>query len=53
MPSFEKIAPFLQDPFVLAGFAVFLFFSFSRLLIVRGIIPPLPAGKGYAILRLS
>lgn len=52
MPSFEKIAPFLSDPFVLAGFAIFLFFSFSSLLIQKKIIPPLPAGKGFSILQL-
>ena len=52
MPTFENIAPFLEDPFVLAGFAVFLFFSFSRLLIQKKIIPPLPASKGFKILQL-
>jgi hypothetical protein len=50
--GFERIAPFLQDPLVLAGFAIFLFFSFSRLLVQRGIIPRLPVGKGFAILKL-
>ena len=49
--NFSEIAPYLQDPLVLAGFVVFLFFSFCRLLVKRNIIPPLTKNLGYRILQ--
>jgi hypothetical protein len=52
MQYFEKIAPYLKDPLVLAGFAVFLFFSFGRYLLKLGIIPKLKETHGFRILRL-
>lgn len=50
--GFQGIAPYLKDPLVLIGFVLFLAFSFSRYLIKRGIIKPLPGALGYRILRL-
>ena len=49
--NFEKIAPYLQDPLVLIGFVLFLFFGIGRLLLQSGIIPPLPAGLAYSLVR--
>lgn len=51
LPEFEKIAPYLQDPLVLIGFFLLLAFSFSRALLKRGVIPPLPATAGFKILK--
>ncbi len=50
--NFLKIAPYLADPLVLIGFFLFIAFSFSRLLLKSGIIPPVGAGRGAGILRL-
>ena len=50
--NFEKVAPYLQDPLVLVGFVLFLFFGLGRVLLKSGIIPPLPEGLAYNILRL-
>lgn len=52
MLEFEKVAPYLSDPLILIGFFLFLFFSFSRYLLKRGIIPPLGKAHGYRALRL-
>ncbi|MGO8063911.1 hypothetical protein AB9E28_00155 [Rhizobium leguminosarum] len=48
--DFPKIAPYLQDPLVLMGFALFLFFGFVRLLIKSGTIPPLNQQGGFRVL---
>lgn len=48
--DFAKIAPYLQDPLVLMGFALFLFFGFVRLLIKSGTIPPMNQQGGFSIL---
>lgn len=52
MLDFEKAAPYLSDPLILIGFFLFLFFSFCRYLLKRGIIPPLGKTHGYRTLRL-
>jgi hypothetical protein len=49
--SFQHIAPYLKDPLVLAGFAIFLFFSFCRHLVKRGIIPQLNKTHGYKVVQ--
>ena len=49
--DFAKLAPYLQDPLVLVGFIVFLFFSFARFILKRGIIPPLTKNLGYRLLQ--
>jgi hypothetical protein len=49
--GFSKVAPYLQDPLVLVGFFLFLAFLFTRTLLTRGIIPPLPATSGFKILK--
>lgn len=43
--------PYLHDPLVLIGFFLFLAFLFTRYLLKSKIIPPLPHGLGYRILR--
>ena len=50
--DFAKIAPYLQDPLVLIGFVVFLFLSFARYLVKRGIFPQLPQKGAITILKL-
>jgi hypothetical protein len=50
--DFAATAPYLKDPLVLIGFALFLAFLFSRRLIASGIIPPVGAGRGAQIVRL-
>lgn len=50
--EFAKIAPYLRDPLVLVGFGMFLAFSFSRFLVTKRVIPPLPPKLGFRILRL-
>lgn len=52
MNSFDKVAPYLSDPLILAGFTVFLFFGLCRYLLKRGIIPPLGKTQGFRIVRL-
>ena len=47
-----EIMPYLQDPLVLIGFALFLFFGMGRFLLRSGIIPPLPTGSAYSVIRL-
>lgn len=49
--DFAKIAPYLQDPLVLIGFALFLGFSLTRGILKAGIIPQLTAGLGYRVLQ--
>jgi hypothetical protein len=43
--------PYLHDPLVLIGFFLFLAFLFTRYLLKSKIIPPLPPGLGYSVLR--
>lgn len=50
--NFEKIAPYLHDPLILIGFALFLFFGLGRLLLRLKIIPPLPRQSAYRVVRL-
>ena len=50
--DFARIAPYLRDPLVLVGFVLFLGFLFARRLLDSGIIGPVGAGRGAAILRL-
>src|SRR5258706_13360863 len=50
--EFLRLAPYLKDPWVLMGFFLFLFFSFSRYLVKKRTIQPLPKTLGYRILRL-
>lgn len=49
--DFTKVAPYLQDPLVLAGFVLFLFFGFARYIIKKGLIPTLQEKSGYRILQ--
>ena len=51
MEGFEHFIPYLKDPLVLVGFALFLVFGTNRLLIRSGIIPPLSARSGSRILQ--
>jgi len=48
---FEKIAPYLQDPLVLAGFALLLFFGLANGLIKSGLIPVQSQRGGYRLLQ--
>jgi hypothetical protein len=50
--EFLAIAPYLKNPFVLIGFFLFLAFLFTRYLLKQRIIPPLPPGLGFKILRM-
>lgn len=47
----SDILPYLEHPLVLVGFFVFLFFSFARYLVSKGIIPPLPPNKATDVLK--
>ena len=49
--GFPAVAPYLKDPLVLIGFFLFLAFLFPRLLLKQRIIPPLPPGPGFRILK--
>src|ERR1700692_1143785 len=49
--GFPAVAPYLKDPLVLIGFFLFLAFLFTRLLLKHRIIPPLPPGPGFRILK--
>lgn len=49
--DFAKVAPYLTDPLVLAGFALLLFFGVHRTLIRSGTIPPLSARSGSRIVQ--
>ena len=52
MKDFIQIARYLEDPFVLIGFALFLFFGIHRLLIKSKIIKPLTGKEGSKVVRL-
>ena len=43
---FEKIVPYLNNPFSLTGFVLFLFFGIHKILINSGIIPTLSKREG-------
>ena len=49
--DFSSIAPYLKDPLVLIGFFLFLAFLFTRYILKKGIIPPLPQKTGYQALK--
>ena len=51
MGDFGTYAPYLSDPLVLVGFFVFAFFSFSRYLVKKGVIPTITRTAGYRLLR--
>lgn len=51
MEGFERIAPYLMQPLVLAGFVAFLFFGLLRLLLKAGVIPTLPPTIGGRIVQ--
>jgi hypothetical protein len=48
--EFEKIAPYLQDPLVLIGFMLLLFFGFARTIVKAGLIPQLTRNAGYRVI---
>jgi len=48
--DFENIAPYLQDPLVLIGFVLLLFFGFGRAILKTGIIPILDNVSGYKVI---
>jgi hypothetical protein len=50
--EFAKIAVYLKDPLVLAGFVIFVGFLALRQLLKSGVIPVLQQGEGFRILRL-
>ena len=50
--EFLAIAPYLKNPLVLIGFFLFLAFLFTRYLLKQRIIPTLPPGLGFRILRM-
>jgi hypothetical protein len=52
LSAFAKVAPYLTNPLVLAGFVLFLFFAIHRLLIKSGIIPPVSRTQAPEILKL-
>ncbi|MBW1834347.1 MAG: PDZ domain-containing protein [Deltaproteobacteria bacterium] len=43
---FEKIVPYLNNPFSLTGFVLFLFFGIHKILINSGVIPTLSKREG-------
>ena len=47
--EFQKIAPYLQDPLVLMGFALLLFFGFARAVLRAGIVPQLTKAAGHNV----
>lgn len=49
--GFDKIAPYLQDPLVLAGFALTLFFGLGRAVLKAKVIPQLTQIGGYRVLQ--
>ena len=49
--DFAKIAPYLQDPLVLIGFFILVFFSFARFVVKQGLIPKLSRALGYRVLQ--
>lgn len=49
--AFAKIAPFLQDPLVLIGFTLFLFFSLFRTLLKSNILRPISGAGSERILH--
>jgi len=51
MPIFEKIAPFLTNPLVLVGFAIFLFYGLLRLILKAKLIPKLERQAGGQVIK--
>ncbi len=49
--GFQAIAPYLTNPLVLAGFALFLLFGVHRALLKAGIIPPLTPSAGNKVVQ--
>ncbi len=49
--TFEKVAPYLKDPLVLAGFALLLFFGFARALFRSGLLKPVAGQRAYRVLQ--
>ena len=47
---FQKIAPYLQEPIVLVGLVLFLFFGLARTVLGAGIIPTLTRRDGYRVI---
>jgi hypothetical protein len=52
LTAFAKVAIYLKDPLILAGFVVFVGFLSLRQLLNAGVIPVLQQGQGFKILRL-
>lgn len=48
--DFSKIAPYLSDPLVLTGFALFVFFGFARAILSSGIVPTLTQNSGFRLM---
>ena len=48
--NLPDVVPYLEHPLTLVGFFVFLFFSFARLLVSKGVIPPLPPSSATVVL---
>lgn len=47
--NFQNIAPYLQDPLVLIGFVLLLFFGLTRSILKAGIIPQLSGSAGFRV----
>lgn len=50
--EFSKVAPYLTNPLVLIGFAVWLFFGIHKALIKSGTLPPVSKAASGKIVRL-
>ncbi|MCV6575115.1 MAG: hypothetical protein OIF58_05205 [Cohaesibacter sp.] len=49
--SFEKIAPYLQDPLVLIGFILLLFFSLCRAILKSGLLSVIDSAASYQVIK--
>ncbi|SFO38731.1 tetratricopeptide repeat protein [Nitrosospira briensis] len=49
--GFKEIAPYLENPLVLIGFVLFLFFGIPLALLKAGILPPLTPRTGGKVVR--
>lgn len=47
---FHKIAPYLEEPIVLVGLVLFLFFGLARTILEAGVIPILTSRDGYRVI---
>jgi hypothetical protein len=52
LSAFSKVVPYLTNPLVVIGLALFLFFSVHRVLLKSGILRPLRRADAPAIVRL-